>query len=55
MYKIDKLPPDIEEYIDSAAAEPAMYESAVYDAMVDVVARGNTIITSSICPPSATA
>ncbi len=40
MYRLDKLPPDLEEYIDSAAAEPAMYESAVYDAMVDVVAEG---------------
>lgn len=40
MYRLDKLPPDIEEYIDSAAAEPAMYESAVYDAMVDVVSEG---------------
>jgi arsenite-transporting ATPase len=40
MYKLDSLPKDIEEYIDSAAAEPAMYESAVYDAMVDVVSEG---------------
>lgn len=40
MYKLDKLPPDLEDYIDSAAAEPAMYESGVYDAMVDVVAEG---------------
>lgn len=40
MYKLDALPKDIEEYIDSAAAEPAMYESAVYDAMVDVVSEG---------------
>ncbi|MFN7105748.1 MAG: ArsA family ATPase, partial [Pyrobaculum sp.] len=34
MYRLDRLPPDVEEYIDSAAAEPAMYESAVYDAMI---------------------
>ncbi|MGB9704735.1 MAG: ArsA family ATPase [Pyrobaculum sp.] len=40
MYRLDALPKDIEEYIDSAAAEPAMYESAVYDAMVDVVSEG---------------
>ncbi|MEM0485104.1 MAG: ArsA family ATPase [Pyrobaculum sp.] len=40
MYKLDALPKDIEEYIDSAAAEPAMYESAVYDAMVEVVSEG---------------
>ncbi|MFN3805262.1 MAG: ArsA family ATPase [Pyrobaculum sp.] len=40
MYRLERLPPDIEEYIDSAAAEPAMYESAVYDAMVDVISEG---------------
>lgn len=40
MYRLDRLPPDVEEYIDSAAAEPAMYESAVYDAMIDVVSEG---------------
>ncbi len=39
MYRLDKLPRDIEEYVDSAAAEPAMYESAVYDAMIDVVSE----------------
>lgn len=40
MYKIDEIPREVEDYIDSAVAEPAMYESAVYDAMVDVVSEG---------------
>ncbi|MEM2629240.1 MAG: TRC40/GET3/ArsA family transport-energizing ATPase, partial [Acidilobaceae archaeon] len=40
MYKIDEIPREVEDYIESAVAEPAMYESAVYDAMVDVVAEG---------------
>jgi len=38
MYKLDELPPEIDEYIKSAAAEPAMHESATYDAMADLVA-----------------
>ncbi|MDW7978175.1 MAG: ArsA family ATPase [Candidatus Caldarchaeum sp.] len=32
MYKTE-IPPEIESYIDSSVAEPAMYESATYDAM----------------------
>lgn len=39
MYKLDKIPREIEEYIDAAAAEPAMYESATYDAMAELVAK----------------
>src|SRR3990172_2297991 len=39
MYKIDEVPKEIDEYIDSAATEPAMYESAVYDAMLQVVSK----------------
>ncbi len=38
MYGLDALPKEIEEYIDSTSAEPAMYESATYDAMADLVA-----------------
>ncbi len=38
MYGLDELPKEIEEYIDSTSAEPAMYESATYDAMADLVA-----------------
>ena len=39
MYKIEEIPREVEDYIESAAAEPAMYESAVYDAMLDVVSQ----------------
>src|SRR5437879_5052909 len=37
MYGLTDIPPEIEEYIDSTSAEPAMYESATYDAMADLV------------------
>src|SRR5438046_7792076 len=37
MYGLTEIPPEIEEYIDSTSAEPAMYESATYDAMADLV------------------
>ncbi|MEM4971793.1 MAG: ArsA family ATPase [Sulfolobales archaeon] len=40
MYKIEEIPREVEDYIESAVAEPAMYESAVYDAMLDVVSQG---------------
>jgi arsenite-transporting ATPase len=40
MYKIEEIPREIEDYIESAVTEPAMYESAVYDAMLDVVSQG---------------
>ncbi|MEM2203812.1 MAG: TRC40/GET3/ArsA family transport-energizing ATPase [Sulfolobales archaeon] len=39
MYKIEEIPREVEDYIESAVAEPAMYESAVYDAMLDVVSQ----------------
>ena len=39
MHKIEEIPREVEDYIESAAAEPAMYESAVYDAMLDVVSQ----------------
>jgi len=39
MYSLDELPEEIEEYIDSTSAEPAMYESATYDAMAELVAQ----------------
>lgn len=39
MYGLDAVPREIEEYIDSTSAEPAMYESATYDAMAELVAR----------------
>lgn len=40
MYKTE-IPPEIESYIDSSVAEPAMYESATYDAMAGYLAEGN--------------
>lgn len=39
MYGMDEIPAEIEEYIDSTSAEPAMYESATYDAMAELVAE----------------
>lgn len=41
MYTLDELPPEIDEYIKSAAAEPAMHESATFDAMADLVANAD--------------
>lgn len=38
MYKVDEIPPEIESYIDTSSAEPAMYESATYDAMAEYLA-----------------
>nr|BAJ49362.1 arsenic transporting ATPase [Candidatus Caldarchaeum subterraneum]BAJ49401.1 arsenic transporting ATPase [Candidatus Caldarchaeum subterraneum] len=40
MYKTE-IPPEIESYIDSSVAEPAMYESATYDAMASYLAEGS--------------
>ena len=40
MYKMDEIPPEIESYLESSKAEPAMYESATYDAMVEYLAEG---------------
>ncbi len=39
MYGLEAVPKEIEEYIDSTSAEPAMYESATYDAMAELVAQ----------------
>src|SRR5512139_2637442 len=35
MYGFDEVPEEIENYIQSASAEPAMEESATFDAVVD--------------------
>jgi anion-transporting ArsA/GET3 family ATPase len=43
MYGMDEIPAEIEEYIDSTSAEPAMYESATYDAMPELVASLNPV------------
>ena len=40
MYGIDEIPAEIDEYIKTSAYEPAMHESATYDAMADLVASG---------------
>ncbi len=40
MYGLKKIPEEIESYIQAAAAEPAMEESAIFDAVVDIVVKG---------------
>jgi arsenite-transporting ATPase len=40
MYGMTEIPEEIESYIQSAAAEPAMEESAIFDAVVDIVVGG---------------
>ena len=37
MYGLEQVPEEIENYIQAAAAEPAMEESAIFDAVVDIV------------------
>ena len=37
MYGMSEVPEEIENYIQAAAAEPAMEESAIFDAVVDIV------------------
>src|ERR1017187_6318907 len=40
MYGLDAVPEEIEQYIQAASAEPAMEESAIFDAVVDIVVGG---------------
>lgn len=40
MYKMDTIPEEVEDYINSSAAEPAMAESATFDAMVELMMSG---------------
>lgn len=40
MYGFEEVPEEIEDYIQAAAAEPAMEESAIFDAVVDIVVGG---------------
>jgi len=40
MYGMDNIPDEIESYIQAAAAEPAMEESAIFDEVVDIVVHG---------------
>jgi arsenite-transporting ATPase len=41
MYGLPEVPEEIEHYIQAASAEPAMEESAIFDAVVDVVNKGD--------------
>ncbi len=41
MYGFEAVPDEIENYIQAASAEPAMEESAIFDAVVDVVVEGS--------------
>jgi len=41
MYGLPAVPDEIEQYIQAASAEPAMEESAIFDAVVDVVVKGD--------------
>ena len=41
MYGMTEIPEEIENYIQAAAAEPAMEESAIFDEVVDIVGSAN--------------
>jgi arsenite-transporting ATPase len=41
MYGFTDLPEEIESYIKAASADPAMEESAIFDAVVDIVVAGD--------------
>src|SRR5579864_599474 len=41
MYGMEQVPDEIEHYIQAASAEPAMEESAIFDAVVDIVVGGD--------------
>src|SRR5437879_3846141 len=41
MYGFTEVPEEIENYIQAASAEPAMEESAIFDAVVDIVVTGS--------------
>ncbi|HUI89057.1 MAG TPA: TRC40/GET3/ArsA family transport-energizing ATPase [Anaerolineales bacterium] len=41
MYGFEEVPEEIEQYIQASSAEPAMEESAIFDAVVDIVVEGN--------------
>ena len=41
MYGFDRVPEEIDNYIASASAEPAMEESAIFDAVVDIIVKGD--------------
>jgi arsenite-transporting ATPase len=41
MYGLEEVPPEIEDYIAAASAEPAMEESAIFDSVVDILSEGD--------------
>src|SRR5215469_1514021 len=41
LYGFQEVPTEIENYIQAASAEPAMEESAIFDAVVDIVVSGS--------------
>jgi arsenite-transporting ATPase len=41
MYGFTEVPEEVENYIQAASAEPAMEESAIFDAVVDIVVTGS--------------
>ena len=41
MYGMKKIPEEIDSYIRASSAEPAMEESAIFDAVVDIVVKGD--------------
>jgi arsenite-transporting ATPase len=41
MYGFEQIPEEVEQYIQAASAEPAMEESAIFDAVVDIVVEGS--------------
>src|SRR5919197_1385773 len=41
LYGFSEVPDEIENYIQAASAEPAMEESAIFDAVVDIVVSGS--------------
>jgi arsenite/tail-anchored protein-transporting ATPase len=41
MYGFERVPEEIDNYISAASAEPAMEESAIFDAVVDIIVQGD--------------
>src|SRR5256712_13503713 len=41
MYGFDRVPEEVDDYIAAASAEPAMEESAIFDAVVDIIVQGD--------------
>jgi arsenite-transporting ATPase len=41
MYGFERVPEEIDQYISAASAEPAMEESAIFDAVVDIIVQGD--------------